>query len=199
MDALRITVGKSQNEGSQHEFFKGKSTLHEQEVKQKYDRQSQLNKEADLAAQESQVGKAETPSKKKRLGDECLDDSDEDEEQVDESQFAKLSSLKVKLLEKCGNDFGGNVDEMISAASTAGEALSLAEKNPVPDDAVGTDILARSSYTNNLNNRKQVSIAWVGEAWEQEAENAAPPMLTHKTWQEMIDDDDLISKVSRFN
>ena len=86
---------------------------------------------------------------------------------------------------------------MKSAASTAGEALSLAEKNPVPDDAVGTDILARSSYTNNLNHRMHVSIAWVGEAWEQDAENAAPPMLTHKTWQEMIDDDDLISKVSR--
>ena len=93
---------------------------------------------------------------------------------------------------------------MKSAASTAGEALSLAEKNPVPDDAVGTDILARSSYTNNLNHRKQVCIAWVGEVEvpEQEAENAAPPappMLTHKTWQEMIDDDDLISKVSRYN
>ena len=94
-----------------------------------------------------------------------MDDSEEDEEQVDESQLAKLSSLKVRFLEKCGKDFGGKVDEMKSAASTAGEALSLAEKNPVPEDAVGTDILARSSYTNNLNHRNQVSTAWVGEAW----------------------------------
>ena len=68
MDALRITVGKAQNEGSHHEFFKGKSTLDEQDVKQKYDRQSQLNKEADLAAQESQVGRAGTPSKKTTIG-----------------------------------------------------------------------------------------------------------------------------------
>ena len=53
--------------GSHHEFFKGKSTLHEQEVKQKYDKQILLDKEADLAAQESQVGKADTPSKSDKL------------------------------------------------------------------------------------------------------------------------------------
>ena len=69
MDALRITVTKSQNEGAHHEFFKGKSTLHEQEVKQKYEKQSQLDKEADLAAEESQVGKGETPRKKKIMRD----------------------------------------------------------------------------------------------------------------------------------
>ena len=69
-----------------------------------------------------------------------MDDSDEDEEQVDESQFAKLSSLKVRFLEKCGKYFGGKVDEMKAAAFTAEEAVALAEKNPVPDDAVGTDI-----------------------------------------------------------
>ena len=98
--------------------------------------------------------------------------------------------------------FEGKVDDMKAAAFSAEEALSLADKNPVPEDAVGTDVLARSSYKRNLRSRMQVSIAWVGEAWEQEAENAAPdkpPMLTHKTWQGMIDDDDLISKVSLYN
>ena len=95
--------------------------------------------------------------------------------------------------------FRGKVDETKAAAFTAEEALSLAEKNSVPEDAVGTDILARSSYTNNLNHRMQVSIAWVGEAGEQASENTAPPMLTHKTWQEMIDDDDLVSRASRYN
>ena len=51
---------------------------------------------------------------------------------------------------------------------------------------------------------RAVQGTWVGEGevLEQEAENAAPlapPMLTHKTWQEMIDDDDLLSNVSRYN
>ena len=130
-----------------------------------------------------------------------MDDSEEDEEQVDEPQLANLSSVKVRLLEKCGKVSEGKVVEMKTAAFTAEGALSLAEKNPVPEDAVGTDILARSSYTNNLKHRMQVSIAWVGEAWQQEAENAAPlkpPMMTHKTWQYMTDDDDLISKVSLY-
>ena len=80
--------------------------------------------------------------KKKGLGDECLEDSEEDEEQVDESQLAKLSSLKVRFLEKCGNAFEGKVDEMKAAAWAAEEAFQSAEKNPVPEDAVGTDKLA---------------------------------------------------------
>ena len=172
-------------------------------MKQKYDKQSKLDDEADLAAEESQVGKADTPRKKKGLGDECLEDSEEDEEQVDESQLAKLSSLKVRFLEKCGNAFEGKVDEMKAAAWAAEEAFQLAEKNPVPEDAVGTDKLARTSYMENLDHRVQVAVAWVGEAYEQEACNAghetAPPMLTDKTWQEMVDEDDLIAKVSRYN
>ena len=69
----------------------------------------------------------------------------------------------------------------------------------MPDGAVGTDIMARSSYMENLDHRVKVAIAWVGEAYVDEEQKSLHPMLTDQTWQEMIEDDDLISKVSRYN
>lgn len=164
--------------------------------KQKYDNQSQLDTEADLAAQESQVGKADTPSNKNDMGGECLNDSEEDDEPAGESNLATLSSDRIKLLEKCGTYSEGKVDDMKAVVFAAEDALWLADKNPVPEDAVGTDKLAISIYTQNLDHRVQVAIMWVGEAYEQEAHKAAHPMLA---WQDMMGDDDLIADVLRYN
>ena len=179
VDAMRVWVGKSMNEGTQHEFFKGVSTLHEQEISKKAAAAEEMAKlKAESGEPEELMEPEDTPRKTKGID---LDASDAEEEDEVPAMDPKLTKAKMAFLTYLGNQFRGKADEMKTKLGQAQKALDLARENPVQNRSVTTDVIARASYISNLDVRVVMAKAWLSEVPPPPAPTKAA-MLLNLPW-----------------